>query len=165
MDWHIRPEYFHDHEAIAAVTQRAFAPMPFADGDEQHLPRKLRDAGDLSLSLVAEKADKLIGQITFSPAIARDGSQGWFALGPVAVDPEYQSLGIGGQMIISGIDWLYKQDAAGCILVGNPSYYSRFGFISFPSLCPIQNLKQFFQILPMRIKQPKTIVDFHPLFH
>jgi len=33
----IRPEAEADHVAIHDLTKRAFAPMPFADGDEQDL--------------------------------------------------------------------------------------------------------------------------------
>jgi putative acetyltransferase len=63
-----------DVVAIHDLTQRAFAPMPYADGDEQDVIDRLRATGALSLSLVAEQDGVVVGQVTFSPATAPDGS-------------------------------------------------------------------------------------------
>jgi putative acetyltransferase len=160
----IRPERAEDHAAICDVTKRAFAPMPYADGDEQELIDKLREAGALALSLVAEKDGVLVGQVTFSPAFAADGSSGWYALGPVSVEPELKHQGIGSQLIRAGITWLRQQDAAGCVLVGNPAYYNRFGFRLFPELAPEGQPVEYFQILPFREAEPEAVVGFHPVF-
>lgn len=165
MDVLIRPECSADHAAIHGITQRAFTSMPYADGDEQELIGKLRAADALSLSLVAVLDDAVVGQIIFSPAVAADGSTGWYALGPVAVEPEYQGLGIGGKLIRAGIAWLRGQDAAGCALVGNPAYYERFGFRCYPALAPRGEPAEYYQILPLRVTAPGTVVGFHPLFH
>lgn len=161
----IRPECPQDYAAIHDVTQRAFAPMPFADGDEQELIGKLRDAGALSLSLVAELDGNVVGQVTFTTAFAADGSPGWYALGPVAVEPALKHQGIGSQLIEAGIAWLREQDAAGCVLVGNPAYYCRFGFLPFPALAPTGEPAEYYQILPLRVEQPDGVIGFHPLFH
>jgi putative acetyltransferase len=160
----IRPERSEDHAAIYDITKRAFAPMPYAGGDEQELIDKLREADALALSLVAEKDGVVVGQITFSPAFAADGSPGWYALGPVSVEPALKHQGIGGQLIRAGIDWLCEQDAAGCVLVGNPAYYSRFGFRLFPELAPEGEQSEYFQILPLGIAEPKVAVGFHAVF-
>jgi putative acetyltransferase len=164
MDILIRPETPADYEAIHDVTKRAFAPMPYADGDEQLLIGKLRDAGALALSLVAERDGSVVGQITFSPAFAEDGSPGWYALGPVSVDPAVKHQGIGGQLIRSGINWLREQKAAGCILIGNAVYYSRFGFRLFSELAPAGMPAEYYQILPLALENPKVTVKFHALF-
>jgi putative acetyltransferase len=161
----IRPEAPGDHAAIYDITQRAFTPMPYAAGDEQELIGKLREAGVLALSLVAEKDGIVVGQVSFSPAFAADGSPGWYALGPVSVEPELKHKGIGSQLIRAGILWLKEQEAAGCVLVGNPAYYSRFGFRLFPELAPEGEPAEYFQILPLRIEGPATVVGFHPAFH
>ena len=50
----IRDERRGDVRAIYDLTKRAFAPMPFAGGNEQDLINIVRDAGALSISLVAE---------------------------------------------------------------------------------------------------------------
>lgn len=160
----IRSESAEDHAAIHDVTRRAFAPMPYADGDEQKLIGRFRDAGVLALSLVAENDSGVVGQITFTPAIAADGSPGWYALGPVSVEPALKHQGIGSQLIHAGIAWLREQNAAGCVLIGNPAYYGRFGFRPFPKLSPDGMPAEYYQILPLAVTVPATVVGFHPLF-
>lgn len=160
----VRPERPEDHGAIHDVTLRAFAPMAYADGDEQELIARFRDAGQLALSLVAEREGTVVGQVTLTPALAADGIGSWYALGPVAVEPALKHQGIGSALILSAIDWLKAQHAAGCILVGNPAYYSRFGFRPFPELAPPDQPAQFYQILPLAIANPTSVIAFHPLF-
>ena len=165
MDCLIRPEHADDYTAIYDVTKRAFAPMPFSDGDEQELIGRFRDAGVLALSLVAEKDGAVVGQITLTPALAADGSPGWFALGPIAVAPEFQSKKIGSKLMKAAIAWLGEQEAAGCVLVGNPAYYYRFGFEPYPVLAPKGEPAEYYQILPLRVQEPNVVVGFHPLFY
>ena len=55
---------------------------------------------------------------------------GWYGLGPVAVAPERQGAGIGAALINAGLDELRARGAAGCVLLGDPAYYERFGFRS-----------------------------------
>ncbi|WP_373490307.1 GNAT family N-acetyltransferase [Parasphingorhabdus sp.] len=160
----IRPEHPADHAAIRAVTQRAFAPMAYAGGNEQHLIDRFREAGALALSLVAERDGVVRGQATFTKAFAADGSAGWYALGPIAVEPDLQKQQIGSQLIEAGIADLRARDAAGCVLVGDPAYYRRFGFKPFPDLCPDGEPAEYFRILPLRVKAPQAVVSFHPLF-
>ncbi|QJB68686.1 GNAT family N-acetyltransferase [Parasphingorhabdus halotolerans] len=161
----IRPETPADHAAIYDITKRAFAPMPYSDGDEQDLIDRLRNASALAISLVAEQDGAVVGQVTFTEAFAADGSDGWYALGPVAVEPELQSRKIGAQLIEAGIALLCERGAAGCVLVGNPAYYGRFGFKPFPELCPKGEPTESFQILPLGVAGPSAVISFHPLFH
>lgn len=160
----IRPEEERDHRAIYDLTAIAFAPMPYADGDEQDVIDRLRDAGALTLSLVAEQDGAIIGQVTFSPAQAQDGGPGWYTLGPVSVEPGCQKQGIGGLLIRAGLDRLTTMGADGCILVGNPTYYSRFGFAPAPEHAPKDGHEVFFQLLALSDAQPKGIFGFHPAF-
>ena len=55
-------------------------------------------------------------------------------LGPVAVAPEWQrgqkGQNIGSALIHAGLSRLSEMGANGCVLIGNPDYYSRFGFRS-----------------------------------
>ena len=87
----IRAETAADQHAIRSVTEAAFRGRPYAGGDEQDVIDRLRAAGVLTLSLVAEIDGEIIGHIAFSPAELSDDSQPWFALGPVSVLPEHQS--------------------------------------------------------------------------
>lgn len=163
----IRPESPRDQAAIHALTKRAFAPMPFAGGDEQDLIDRLRSAGALTISLVAQSdadgEEAIVGYIAFSPAFAADGSPGWYALGPVSVEPDLQKQSVGTKLIETGIAMLRERGAAGCVLVGNPDYYHRFGFKIFSELCPEGEPAEYFQILPLGM-EPRTVIGFHPLF-
>lgn len=161
---HIREETPADHAAIHAITARAFAPMPFADGDEADLIGVLRQVGALVLSLVAEQDGACVGQVTFSPAYPSDGGHGWFALGPVAVQPELQGRGIGAMLIREGLARLRSAQARGCILVGNPAYYERFGFRPAPDQCPADQPAEVFQLLAFAADPPAGPIGFHPAF-
>ena len=160
----IRSERPEDIRAIYDLTKRAFAPMVFAGGNEQDLINAVRDAGALSISLVAEVGSRIVGHVAFTPATSADNTPGWFGLGPVAVEPELQRKGIGHQLINEGLGKLREWNAAGCIVLGDPNYYQRFGFLPFPALAPAGQPPEYFMILPMMESQPKAVVDFHPLF-
>lgn len=125
----IRPERPDDCEAIHRLTRTAFAPMPFSRGDEADCVAKLRNDGDLALSLVATEGPQIVGHIAFSPAFLNEEFCGWYGLGPVSVWPHLQRRGIGRALIEYGLAELKRKDAFGCVLIGDPAYYSRFGFI------------------------------------
>lgn len=133
----IRAEAPGDEAAIYNLIAQAFAPMPFADGDEQDLVDALRADGDLALSLVAVDADgAIIGHIGFSPATIDDAACGWFQMAPVSVCPPRQHQGIGSALIEAGLARLREQGASGVAVVGNPAYYERFGFRVIDGLAP-----------------------------
>jgi putative acetyltransferase len=160
----VRPERAGDEAAIFDLTARAFAPMPYSEGDEQHLIDILRARNALALSLVAVKDEQVIGHVAFSPATAADGSQGWFALGPVSIEPQLQRRGIGSLLIETGLADLRARRAAGCILVGNVAYYARFGFALRADLAPEGYPAAHFMVLPLAAGEARTIVDFDPAF-
>ena len=172
----IRPEQPGDEEAIYALTKSAFAPMPFSDGDEPDLINRLREDGDLTLSLVAlktaEKAGEqageheveIVGHIAFSPARISDGSQAYFGLGPVSVAPHLQREGIGGAIIRRGIAEMTLHNARGIILLGSDEYYPRFGFEHDPALTYPGPPAQFFQRLVLTGEPPSGIARFAPAF-
>jgi len=125
----------------------------------------LRAAGALVISLVAMRGDAVVGHIAFSPAAAADASPGWYALGPVAVEPDRQRQGIGAMLINEGVRRLEAMNASGCVLVGDPNFYVRFGFRPFPNLAPLGEPPDYFMILPLATAAPTSTVAFHPLFH
>jgi len=131
----IREEKPADHATIHYVTKIAFEPKKFSDGTEPDIIDKLRADGDLTLSLVAENDTGIVGHVAFSPVVIGPDSMGkfthdWYGLGPIAVHPEEQRKGIGSSLVNQGLQMLRKKDASGCALIGDPKYYSRFGFIS-----------------------------------
>ena len=126
----IRSEREGDARAIRALTERAFRPMAFSDGTEPAVIDRLRERGELALSLVAEVDGAVAGHVAFSvAAIGDSGESGWYALGPVAVDPPRQRTGIGTALIERGLDTLRARGARGVVLIGDPAYYRRFGFV------------------------------------
>jgi putative acetyltransferase len=126
----IRKEIEGDIETIRALTEKAFAPMPFSSGTESKIIETLREDNQLTLSLVAIRSDQILGQITFSPVTIDGVHEGWFGLGPVSVLPEKQGEGIGSALVLKGLELIKDGGAKGCVLIGDPNYYSRFGFIN-----------------------------------
>lgn len=161
----IRPETPRDYEAIWSVTKTAFTGRPYAGGDEQDLINTLRDINALSVSLVALDGDELVGQVTFSPAEISSETGKWFALGPISVKPERQGQRIGEQLIEAGIEAIKKLDAWGCILTGDPNYYSRHGFQLAPGHCPENESAEYFMLRMIEDQAPEGRFAFHPAFY
>ncbi|MBO9329044.1 GNAT family N-acetyltransferase [Achromobacter pulmonis] len=130
----ILPESPGDRDAIFTLTQAAFKDHPHSAHTEGHIIDALREAGALTLSLVARLDGRIAGHVAFSPVAIGDGSPDWYGLGPVAVLPELQGRGIGAALIRAGIAGLKSLGAAGCVVMGDPAYYRRFGFAQTPAL-------------------------------
>lgn len=126
----IRAEAATDANAISAMLKRAFSGHPCSSGSESAIVRALRAQSALAVSLVAEVQGKVIGHVAFSPVTVGDGAPLWYGLGPLAVEPKYQGLGIGASLVQAGLARLRQNGAAGCVVLGDPAYYGRFGFRS-----------------------------------
>lgn len=161
----IRPELPGDEETIYTLTEAAFRDMEYADGDEQDLVNRLRDAGDLTLSLVAEDGERVVGHIAFSPVTMSDGSTGWFGLGPVSVWPALQHRGIGGALIRRGLADMRVNGAKGIVLLGSPDYYRRFGFEHVTRITYPGPPAEYFQTLLFTGTMPSGEVVFAPAFN
>jgi putative acetyltransferase len=130
----IRPERPADEDAIHAVTEAAFLTAPHTSHAEQFIVRELRRTDALALSLVATLDGRVVGHVALSPVTIDGAEQGWFGLGPVSVVPECQGAGIGSRLVREALARLRTAGARGCVLVGEPSYYGRFGFRAEPAL-------------------------------
>jgi putative acetyltransferase len=121
----IRPEKPGDEAAIGEVVSAAFGRQ-----QEAELVARLRDNGDLVLSLVAEDAGKIIGQVAFSRVwIEGDGTRTpGISLAPVAVLPDRQRTGTARALIGAGHLRLKTLGEKIVFVVGDPDYYKRFGF-------------------------------------
>ena len=161
----IRPEQVGDEAAIHDLVKRAFAPMPFSDGDEQELVDALRAAGDLIHSRVAVDPDGVvIGHIAFSPVTIAGQSCGWFQMAPVSVTPEFQRRGIGSALIKTGIELMRQSGAQGIGVVGNPAYYERFGFAVVPNLGPDGPDAIYFRAIVLKGPTPAGVVRYAAAF-
>ena len=160
----IRPERSGEVKAIGQLIESAFLGMPYADGDEAELVEVLRSQNALSVSLVAERDGTIVGQIAFSPARASGAARGWYALGPVAVLPAHQGGGIGSALIRAGLKAIVELGAHGCILTGDPAYYSRFGFKLSGESAPPGEPEEFFMVKLFRGRLPAGPIRFHKAF-
>lgn len=160
----IRFEHVQDHDAIADVTARAFAGVEHSDQTEPAIVAALRAAGALSLSLVAVEREEVIGHIAFSRVTIEGKHEDWFGLGPVSVCSEHQGAGIGASLIRQGLDCLRSSGAAGCVVVGEPAYYRRFGFENDPALFYEGVPPDYFMRLSFGASNPSGRVDYHPAF-
>jgi len=160
----IRAERPADAPAIEAVTANAFADVPHAGGTEPLIVAALRRAGQLSVSLVAERAGEIVGHVAVSPIELSDGSDGWFGLGPISVLERLQGRGIGTELMGAAIAELRGLGARGCVLLGDPRFYARFGFYPSASLTLPDIPPQYFQALLLLGEIPTASVAFHDAF-
>ena len=98
----IRPETPADAAAISALNTAAFANAEHSDGTEAQIVDRLRDAGALLVSLVAERDGAIIGHVAFSDVTIGGQDLGWVGLGPVSVAPTRQAGGVGSALQLRG---------------------------------------------------------------
>ncbi|PWR19741.1 GNAT family N-acetyltransferase [Zavarzinia compransoris] len=158
----IRNETAGDVPAIGRLVTEALRVLAQSTGTEAGIVEKLRAQGALALSLVAEAAGEVIGYLAASPA--RIGTQdGWALIGPLAVLPSRQRQGIGTALMAEALRRL-RATGRGAALVGDPTYYGRFGFRAFPGLgvagCPPEVV----QALPFDGQHPCGELIHHPAF-
>ena len=160
----IRPERPEDFEAIGNLTTAAFRDMLYSSQTEAAIVDALRRAGALPLSLVAIQENEFIGHVAFSPVMINGESKGWYGLGPVSVLPDQQRKGIGQALINEGLKRLQHSGAHGCVVLGDPGYYGRFGFRSDPGLRYADVPPEYFQCLAFTASLPRGEVTYHPGF-
>jgi putative acetyltransferase len=160
----VRSEAPGDFAGILEVNIVAFQGHPYSQQTEHLIVEALRAADALELSLVAESDAEVVGHIAFSAADVGGSSTGWFLLGPVAVQPARQGEGIGRALVETGLDALRSRGACGCVLVGDPAFYGRFGFRQYPGVAwhgvPDENVL----CLLMSGEMPTGEVVHHPAF-
>jgi putative acetyltransferase len=117
----IREEQPADIDAVRELNQLAFE-----GGQEARIIDALRDAGAVTLALVAIADGALVGHIVFSPLTV--GAESGAALGPMAVRPGYQRQGIGSQLVSQALEQLRQRGCPFVVVIGHPEFYPRFGF-------------------------------------
>ncbi len=160
----IRKEKPSDIQSIHEVTIAAFADARYSDHTEQFIVKALRDSGALSISFVAESLDQIVGHVAASPVNISDGSDGWYGLGPISVLPNRQGKQIGSELVNAVIEDLKQLEANGCVLLGDPNYYHRFGFKAVDELVFPHAPPEFFQALILQGNIPQGIVSYHESF-
>ena len=165
MNIQIRNEQPEDIQPIHELTTAAFLNAEHADHTEQFIVKALRNSGVLSISLVAENNGKIVGHVAVSPVAISDGSDHWYGLGPISVSPDQQGQGIGSQLMQAAIHQLKEIKAKGCVLLGDPGYYQRFGFQARPGLLLADVPPEYFQALAFHGDLPQGMVSYHPSFY
>lgn len=160
----IREETSADIDAITEVTAAAFRTLEISDDTEHLMILRLREAGALTLSLVAELDGRLIGHVAFSPVGLSDETANWFGLGPVSVSPEHHRQGVGSALIREGLSRLKAMKASGCCVVGHPEYYGRFGFEHVDGLGVEDVPQEAFFALSFEGELPRGTVALHDAF-
>ena len=164
MKFDIRPEADGDQAGIEALTAAAFLNAPHTSHTEHFIVNALRRAGKLAVSLVAEHDGVLIGHIALSPVTLSDGTADWYGLGPVSVLPQLQGKGVGSRLVREALRVLQSRGGKGCVLVGEPAYYARFGFRTDASLSYPLVPAEYFQCLAFSGQRPRGVVAYHAAF-
>jgi putative acetyltransferase len=160
----IREEGPDDIDAIHDLVRRAFAGFPGEGMLESRIVDTLRAEHALAVSQVADNDGRIAGHIAFSPARpSRDGDR-WYVLGPVAVEPSDQGHGVGGALVRAGLRLLEEREADGCVVLGDPKYYARFGFRPDPLLTLPASPEGAFQALRFTDAASAGEVVLHPAF-
>ena len=165
MSINVRHEKLSDTESIELVIIEAFCDVPHSDQSEHHIVRALRAAGVLTLSLVAEDQGMIIGHVAISPVSISGGASEWYGLGPISVLPAYQNNGVGSELMRQIMNELKLIKASGCVLLGDPNYYGRFGFRSVPDLTLPGVPAEYFQAISISGTLPKGEVAYHDAFY
>ncbi|MGI9274068.1 MAG: GNAT family N-acetyltransferase [Endozoicomonas sp.] len=165
----IRKETPGDINQIRELNYAAFKDHPHhepgAEPTEHLIVDRLRQDGELTLSLVAEENGEILGHVALSPVRINGEDLNWFGLGPVAVFPVMQGKGVGSKLIRAALEQLQQQGAAGFVVMGDPAYYQRFGFrhieeIVFPGVPA-----EYFLTMLLTDEIPGGDVSFHPAFY
>src|SRR5258708_2974777 len=140
----IRPEQSADVEPVRELLLAAFA-----RDAEARLVDRLRASGKITLALVAEGKERILGHAMFSKiALDAEGSEvDALALAPLAVLPAFQRLGIGSALVSAGLERCRLERRSRVLVVGDPVYYARFGFAPaarFGLKCPFPVAENFF---------------------
>ncbi len=160
----LRKEHANDIEGIRHVVSAAFENHPHSNQTEHLLVDSLREAGALTISLIAELHGRIIGHIAFSPVTINGKPSDWYGLGPVSVRPDLQGKGIGRLLIKAGLAELHSLQSKGCVLLGDPGYYGRFGFVARDGLTLAGFPTEHFQARSFSEEIPQGAVSYHKAF-
>jgi predicted N-acetyltransferase YhbS len=117
----IRSERPTEAPAREALLDLAYGPSRFSKPSQ-----RLREGRPPALALVAIEQGRLVGTVRLWPVLA--GHSPALLLGPLAVHPDFRRRGIGAALMRRAIGAARRAGHPAVLLVGDPSYYARFGF-------------------------------------
>ncbi len=160
----IRPESLSDLPAISRVTAAAFRTASCANPTEEFIVGALRKAGKLTVSRVAIQDDEVVGHVAASPITLSGEAGSWYGLGPVSVLPTHQRRGIGSALIMDALLALSGSGASGCVVLGSPTFYERFGFQATAALTLPGVPPENFMAVAFDSSLARGIVSYHEAF-
>lgn len=104
-------------------------PLAFPDEELRPLVTDLLTTVSDRLSLVAERDGEIIGHAIFTSGWIEGSDAKLGLLGPLTVTPKAQKQGIGTRLIDEGRTVLSAAGFAKILLLGDPEYYARHGFV------------------------------------
>jgi predicted N-acetyltransferase YhbS len=118
----IRCENAGDVAAREALLDRAYGPVRFEKPSQ-----RLRSGRAPALALVALDKGEVVGTVRLWPVLAGAGRPA-LLLGPLAVHPGRRCRGVGAALMWRALRMARAAGHAAVLLVGDASYYARFGF-------------------------------------
>ena len=103
-------------------------PQAFPEEDLLRLVQALLEQVPGLLSLVGIRDARVVGHGLFTPCRVVGHSGEAALMGPLAVAPGYQHQGVGSALVQGGLQRLAAGDVRQVLVLGDPSYYRRFGF-------------------------------------
>lgn len=160
----IREESRSDIPAISRVTIAAFQFAPHSSHTEELIVDALRSDGKLTVSRVATHNDEVVGHVAASPITIAGAESNWYGLGPVSVLPSHQRRGVGSALVMDALVALSSSGAAGCVVLGDPVFYERFGFKANDALTLPGAPPGNFLAVAFDSSTPKGVVSYHGAF-
>lgn len=162
----IRIEIPVDASGIDTLLRNAFG-----RDEEAELVQQLREDGLLTLGIVAtDDEGGVVGYAAFSPVTLAGEDRQWVGLAPLAVEENLRHQGVGEKLVYEGLDALNEFSYAAVVVLGDPAYYSRFGFKSaaqYDLHCHWPDSETAFQVYPLAddaLNGVDGLVEYSPPF-
>lgn len=128
-DYVSRPMTAADLPAVEALHDVAFGP-----GALTRTAYRVREGQPpfTPFCRVLHRADVLVAAIRYTEILI-GGQRGALMLGPLAVAPAFANQGHGRRLIAESLAAAEQAGVALVLLVGDPPYYARFGFVPVPA--------------------------------
>lgn len=120
----IREEHPRDVAARERLLDACFGAQRFAKTSERLREGRLPAEG---LALTAERHGRVVGTVRLWH-VAAGGDRPALLLGPLAIDPGLQGLGLGTRLMDTALARAQSLGHGAVLLVGDAPYYARFGF-------------------------------------
>jgi len=150
------------------IDQRKAAQAGISPGEAVRILKALTDGAHGAQIVDGVKRYELVLRLPDGARTPQDLERiaaGWYGLGPISVLPQRQGRGIGSRPMEQVLSELRAMQAAGCVLLGDPAYYARFGFearagLQLPGVPP-----GYFMALALRGPVPEGIAQYSDAFN